>query len=166
MIIFDISENVQDFIEKQAPISEILFKYYLNFIPYFVNLFSPLFTFIAVIFFTSKLAGNTEIIAILSSGISYKRLMVPYIVASIFLAGLSFYLSNFLIPYTNQNMLDFKDTYISKRIRNRDRDLHIKIANDTFVYMESWDNERNIGTNFTYEKCHLMRCRTKLLLKL
>ncbi|MGI6321425.1 MAG: LptF/LptG family permease [Bacteroidales bacterium] len=152
VIIFDISENVQDFIEKQAPISEILFKYYLNFIPYFVNLFSPLFTFIAVIFFTSKLAGNTEIIAILSSGISYKRLMVPYIVASIFLAGLSFYLSNFLIPYTNQNMLDFKDTYISKRIRNRDRDIHIKIANDTFVYMESWDNERNIGTNFTYEK--------------
>lgn len=152
VIIFDISENIQDFIDKKAPVSEILFKYYLNFIPYFVNLFSPLFTFIAVIFFTSKLAGNTEIIAILSSGISYKRLMVPYIVASIFLAALSFYLSNFLIPYTNQNMLDFKDTYISKRIRNRDRDIHIKIANDTFVYMESWDNERNIGTNFTYEK--------------
>lgn len=152
VIIFDVSENIQDFIDKKAPLSAILFEYYLNFIPYFVNLFSPLFTFIAVIFFTSKMAGDSEIIAILGSGISYRRLLYPYIIASIFLASMSFYLSNFLIPYTNQKMLDFKDTYISKRIKSKDRDIHIKIGPDTFVYVEQWDNENQTGYNFTYEK--------------
>lgn len=151
VIIFDISENIQDFIDKKAPVSAILFEYYLNFIPYFVNLFSPLFTFIAVIFFTSKLAGNSEIIAILSSGISYKRLLVPYIVSSIVIALMSFYLTNFLIPHTNQNMQDFKDTYISKRIRNKGRDMHVKIGPNSFVYLEQWDNENRMGYNFTYE---------------
>lgn len=162
VIIFDISENIQDFIDKKSPLSAILFDYYLNFIPYFVNLFSPLFTFIAVLFFTSKMAGNSEIIAILGSGISYRRLLVPYIVASIFLAGMSFYLTNFLIPYTNQNMLDFKDTYISKRIKNKDRDIHIKIGPDTFVYVEQWDNERKTGFNFTYERMNFNELNYKI----
>ena len=151
VIIFDISENIQDFIDKQAPVSAILFDYYLNFIPYFVNLFSPLFTFIAVIFFTSKLAGNTEIIAILGSGVSYRRLLVPYIVSAIVLALMSFYLTNFLIPHTNQNMQDFKDTYISKRVRNKGRDMHVKIGHNSFVYLEQWDNDNRMGFNFTYE---------------
>jgi len=85
VVIFDVSEKIDDFLEKEAPISAIIFEYYLNFIPYFANLFSALFTFISVIFFTSKLAGNSEIIAILSSGVSFRRLMFPYFVASFIL---------------------------------------------------------------------------------
>ncbi len=85
VVIFDISEKIDDFIEKQAPLKEILFSYYLNFIPYFVNLFSYLFTFIAVIFFTSKMASGSEIIAILSSGISYWRMLWPYFLSAVFL---------------------------------------------------------------------------------
>jgi len=93
VIVFDLSEKIQDFIEKKAPIHAIIFDYYLNFIPYFANLFSPLFIFIAVIYFTSKMASNSEIVAILSSGISFKRFLRPYLISAFFLAGLSYYLN-------------------------------------------------------------------------
>ena len=79
VIIFDISEKIDDFVSKQAPLNEIVFSYYVNFIPYFMNMFSPLFVFITVIFFTSRMAANSEIIAILSCGISFHRMMLPYI---------------------------------------------------------------------------------------
>ncbi len=152
VVVFDISENIQDFIDKKAPISAIIFEYYLNFIPFFVNLFSPLFSFIAVIYFTSKLAGFNELSSILGSGISYKRLLVPYISGAIIIASMSFLLSNFVIPYTNRNMLDFKDQYISKRAKNKDGDIHVKIATDTYAYVETWNNTKNTGYNFTLEK--------------
>ena len=99
VIVFDVSENIDEFIEKGAPLNAIIFDYYLNFIPYFVNLFSYLFTFISVIYFTSKMASNTEIIAILSSGISYYRMLRPYFISAIILALLSFYLTNFHIIF-------------------------------------------------------------------
>ena len=112
VIVFDISEKIDDFIEKEAPINRILFDYYLNFIPYFGNLFSPLFTFIAVIFFTSKMANNTEVISILSGGISFNRFLRPFILCAVLLAVLSFTLSNFIIPTANSNRLEFENTYI------------------------------------------------------
>ena len=101
VVIFDVSENIDEFLENDAPVYNIIFDYYLNFIPYFVNLFLYLFTFISVIFFTSKMASNTEIIAILSSGISFRRFLRPYFISAAFLAILSFYLANFLIPQTS-----------------------------------------------------------------
>ena len=110
VVVFDISEKIDDFLEKDAPLKEILFSYYLNFIPYFVNLFSYLFTFIAVIFFTSKMASGSEIIAILSSGVSFWRLLWPYMIAAAFLGLMSFYLANFLIPHTNKKMMVFEKT--------------------------------------------------------
>ncbi|MEI6348646.1 MAG: LptF/LptG family permease [Bacteroidota bacterium] len=152
VVVFDISENIQDFIDHRAPVSAIIFQYYLNFIPYFVNLFSPLFTFISVIYFTSKLAGFNELTSILGSGISYKRLLLPYIIGAFILSIMSFTLSNFLIPYTNQNMLNFKDKYVSKRVKNKDGDMHVKIATDTYVYVETWNNNQKTGYNFTLEK--------------
>jgi len=152
VVVFDISENIQDFIDKKAPVSAIIFQYYFNFIPFFVNLFSPLFSFIAVIYFTSKLAGFNELSSILGSGISYRRILVPYLAGAFIIASMSFMLSNFLIPYTNKNMLDFKDQYISKRVKNKDGDIHVKIATDTYVYVETWNNKKNMGYNFTLEK--------------
>ena len=95
---FDLTEKMDDFFEKQAPINEIVFDYYLNFIPYYMNMFSPLFIFISVIFFTSKIAGNSEIIAILASGVSYHRLMVPYLVSASILFVMSFALTGYVIP--------------------------------------------------------------------
>ena len=93
-IVFDFSENVDEFIEKNAPTEAVIFDYYMNFIPYFANLFSPLFIFISVIFFTSKMASNTEIVAILASGISFKRMLFPYLLCAILLGIISFYLNN------------------------------------------------------------------------
>jgi len=163
VVIFDISENVQEFIDNKASISAILFQYYFNFIPYFVNLFSPLFTFISVIYFTSKLSGNNELIAILGSGITYKRLMAPYLVGALILAIISFALSNFVIPYTNKNMNEFKDKYIIKQVKSKDGDIHIKIATDTYVYVERWDNNQKKGTNFTLEMMNFDGVYYKLL---
>ncbi|MBC8464188.1 MAG: LptF/LptG family permease, partial [Bacteroidetes bacterium] len=123
VVVFDISEKIDDFIEKEAPLEAIIFDYYLNFIPYFGNLFSPLFTFIAVIFFTSKMAGNTEIISILSSGVSFNRMLRPFLISATILGVLSFLLGNFIIPPANQTRLDFENTYIKNPYRFRDKNI-------------------------------------------
>lgn len=101
VIIFDISEKIDDFVSKQAPLNEIVFSYYVNFIPYFMNMFSPLFVFITVIFFTSRMAANSEIIAILSCGISFHRMMLPYIFSATVIALLSLGLNLIVIPRAN-----------------------------------------------------------------
>ncbi|RLD66918.1 MAG: hypothetical protein DRI84_03710 [Bacteroidetes bacterium] len=152
VIIFDVSEKIDDFIKNQAPLKEIVLSYYLTFVPYFTNMFSPLFTFIAVVFFTSKIASNTEIVAILSSGISFHRLLRPYLVAATFLALLSFYLANFLIPQTNKIRYDFEDTYIFSKRHNTGRNIHVQNSPGILLYVESFNNDENKGRNFTMEK--------------
>ncbi len=152
VIIFDISEKIDDFIEKEAPLTDIIFSYYLNFIPYFINLFSYLFTFIAVIFFTSKMAADSEIVAILGSGVSFWRFLRPYLIAATVLGLMSFYLANFLIPRTNKTMMIFEKTYLKNPYRNRDYNMHMQIKPGTFVYLESYNNETNTGFKFSLEK--------------
>jgi lipopolysaccharide export system permease protein len=126
-VIFDFSEHIDEYIDKEAPLRAIVFDYYLNFIPYFANLFSALFTFIAVIFFTSKMAYDTEIIAILSSGISFRRMMFPYFISALIIGVFSFLLSNYIIPPANQKRIDFTMTYIKKQFRNKERNIHRQI---------------------------------------
>jgi len=152
VIIFDVSENLDSFLEKDAPLKAIVFDYYLNFIPYFINLFIYLFTFISVIFFTSKLAGDTEIIAILSSGVSFWRFLYPYMISSVLLAILSFYLGNFLIPKTNEERRIFKNAYMENLIKDKSKNLHIQIAPNTFVFVESYNSKKNVGHKFSLEK--------------
>ncbi|NTV82821.1 MAG: YjgP/YjgQ family permease [Bacteroidales bacterium] len=152
VIIFDLSENIDEFISKQAPLKSIIFDYYLNFIPYFINLFSYLFTFISVIYFTSQMAGKSEIIAILSSGISYNRMLRPYFISAIFLAVLSFYLANFLIPHTNQKRRAFTDLYFQNLSKSKDEHIHIQVNPGTYVYMESYNIKNKTGYRFTLEK--------------
>ncbi|MDD3876778.1 MAG: LptF/LptG family permease [Bacteroidales bacterium] len=151
VIIFDISERIDDFLKYNAPINEIIFDYYLNFIPYFINLFSPLFTFIAVIFFTAKMATHTEIVAILSNGISFKRLLRPYLISALVLSALSFYLSNFLIPPANKKRLDFEYNYFRKKTKYSERNIHIQTNPDTYSYVESYNFDANIGYKFVLE---------------
>lgn len=152
VIIFDISENLDSFIKNEAPLEAIIFDYYMVFIPYFLNLFIYLFTFISVIFFTSKLAGDTEIIAILSSGVSFRRLLLPYLMASLLLAIFSFYLDNFLIPKTNQTRRIFKHLYMEKLTKDNERNLHLQIEPNTYVYVETYSSKLNLGYKFALEK--------------
>jgi lipopolysaccharide export system permease protein len=152
VIIFDISEKIDDFIEKKAPLNEIIFNYYLNFIPYFINLFSPLFTFVAVIFFTSKMASNTEVVAILNSGVSYKRFLYPYIFSAIVISCMTFYLNNFLIPNVNVHRLAFEKKYIKSNNKISKTNFHLQIEKGTYVYLEGFDNFSNNGYRFSIEK--------------
>ncbi|MDY0102156.1 MAG: LptF/LptG family permease [Lentimicrobium sp.] len=152
IIIFDISEKIDDFLEKKPPVSAIIFQYYANFIPYFINLFSALFTFIAVIFFTSKMAANTEIVAILNSGVSFKRMLRPYLLASLFLALISFGLTNFVIPETSKNMQNFQKEYLKSQKSNNETNIHMQISPGVFAYVESFDVKNKKGFRFSLEK--------------
>ncbi len=163
VIIFDVSENIDSFIKNQAPFQAIVIDYYVNFIPYFINLFIYLFTFISVIFFTSKMATDTEIIAILSSGVSFWRFLKPYLLAAAFLAVLSFYLGNFLIPRTNHARRIFKNTYMEKLTKDNDRNLHVQIEPGVFVYVESFDSDKKKGRKFSLEKFDGQRLVYKIM---
>jgi lipopolysaccharide export system permease protein len=150
-IVFDISENIDDFMEKDVPLKAIVFEYYLNFIPYFANLFSGLFTFIAVIYFTSKLAYNTEIIAILCSGVSFNRLMRPYMIGAGVIAIFSYMLGNYVIPPANKKKVEFRNTYIGTRRAGNEMNIHRQIEPGVFVYIESY-TMNDVGYKFTMEK--------------
>lgn len=113
-VVFDINENIDRFINNRAPLKAIIFDYYLNFIPYYTNLFSPLFVFIAVIFFTSKLAENSEIIAMFSTGMSFKRLMYPYMISAACIALVTYVLSTEVIPTGSVTRLRFESIYKKK----------------------------------------------------
>ncbi len=160
-IVFDVSENLDEFLSKELSAKEIIFDYYLNFIPYFANLFSPLFIFIAVIYFTSKMAYNTEIIAILSSGVSYRRLMRPYMVSAFVLATFSYVLGNYVIPPANKTMNEFRQKNIDNVRAVSERDIHQQIEPGVYIYMRSF-NQSNIGNAFTLEKFEDGKLREKL----
>lgn len=151
IVVFDLSEKMRDFIERKAPVQGIIFDYYVNFVPYLVNQFSPLFVFIAVIFFTSKMASNSEIVAILSSGISFKRLLRPYLISAFVLAILSFYLNNFLIPSANKDRLAFEEIYYRNKFRNDANNIHLQIDPNTYIYMTNYNVDLNMGVNFSIE---------------
>lgn len=150
-VVFDISENLDEFISKDIPGNDIIFDYYFSFIPYFANLFSPLFTFIAVIYFTSKMAYNTEIIAILSSGVSFPRLMRPYLASAFILAIFSFALGNYIIPPANKTLNGFRHKYIDNNRVITERNIHRQIQPGVYIYMKSF-NTNNVGYQFTLEK--------------
>lgn len=152
VVVFDLSEKMRDFIERSAPAKAIIFDYYFNFIPYIVNQFSALFVFIAVIYFTSKMASNSEIVAILSGGVSFKRMLRPYILSATVLAILSFYLNNFLIPDANKERLAFEEVYYRNKFRNNSHNIHLQIDSTTFIYMTSYNVDMNLGVNFSIEQ--------------
>lgn len=150
-VVFDLTEKLDDFFESQVPVQEIIFDYYLNFIPYFMNMFSPLFIFISVIFFTSKLAGNSEIIAILASGVSYHRLMIPYIISATILFILSFILTGYIIPPASEKMLNFQDKYIQRFTRENARNIQMEVSPGTILYIETFQKRTNTGYRASLE---------------
>ena len=152
VIIFDISEKIDDFVSKEAPLKAVIFDYYVNFVPYFMNMFSPLFVFITVIFFTSKMAADSEIVAILSCGVSFHRMMVPYIFSATLIAIFSLCLNLFVIPDANKTRLDFETKYIKNRYKSVGRNVHYQLAPGEFVYAESFSKWNNTAYKFTLEK--------------
>ena len=151
-IVFDLVEKMDDFMDSKAPLTAIVLDYYLNFIPYFTNLFTPLFVFIAVIFFTSKMAAQTEIIAILSSGVSFRRMMVPYFEGAAIIAVLSFVLGGYVIPPANRTRIEFENQYVKTRKEVGLSDMHMQISPGVFVYMGRYYSFRESGDRFNIEQ--------------
>lgn len=151
-VVFDINEKIDKFMTNNASLHDIIFDYYLNFIPYYTNLFSPLFVFLAVIFFTSKMANNSEIIAILSNSISFKRMMKPYMVAALVIAVFTFIFGSYLIPPANATRIEFENTYVDPRKKKvGDRDIQFKVGPGTIVYFGNFDMNSNTGYNFSVD---------------
>lgn len=151
VIIFDISEKIDDFVSNHAPLKAIILDYYVNFVPYFINMFSPLFVFITVIFFTSRMAANSEFIAMLSGGISYRRILVPYVLSSVFIAMISLGLNLYVIPGANAKRSVFEEKYINRKDKTRLKDVHYQIAPGEFVYVESFSKWNNTAYKFSLE---------------
>ena len=149
-VVFDINEKLDSFLN--APLKAIVVDYYLNFIPYFANLFSPLFTFIAVIFFTSKLADNSEIIAMLSSGISFRRLMIPYMISAAIIAGVTFYLNSYVIPPANVTRIEFQNKYVKNKKVDYASNIQLQVEPGVIAYMSRYDNNTKTGYRFSLEK--------------
>jgi lipopolysaccharide export system permease protein len=152
VIVFDISEKIEDFLRHEVTLREIVFDYYLNFLPFFMNLFSPQFTLISVVYFTSRMAARTEIVAMLSAGVSFYRIVRTYMIGAAIIAILSLLLNTMVIPSLNKTRLAFESKYIGGHFIFDQRDVHRQIAPGVFVYMQHYDNEDNIGTMFTLEK--------------
>lgn len=151
-IVFDFNENLSKFTQYHAPWRAIVFDYYANFIPYYSNLFSPLFVFIAVIFFTSKLAGNSEIIAMLAAGMSIRRLMRPYMISCVLIAGLTFYLNSFVIPHGTVIRQNFESLYRNSKKNTSAENVQLYVAKNTTAYIQHYDNQYKRGYGFSLVK--------------
>ncbi len=151
-IVFDVNENLAKFTQYHAPLKAIVFDYYMNFVPYFANLFSPLFVFIAVIFFTSKLAGNSEIIAMLAAGISFKRLMRPYMISCVLISALSFYLSAYVIPHGTVIRQNFETMYKNKKRVTAADNVMLQVGKGVIAYIQHYDNSMKKGYGFSLDR--------------
>ena len=151
-MVFDFSEKLEDFIEKEAPFDKILIDYYLNFVFYYSNLFSSLLIFLSVLFFTSKMAQRSEIIAILSSGVSFKRLLYPYFIAATVLVVISLYFTHIQLPKANQTRLQFEERYVRNHFNLDEKNIHREIEPGTLIYFENFGFANMSGSNFSMEK--------------
>ncbi|MBQ6201125.1 MAG: LptF/LptG family permease [Prevotella sp.] len=151
-IVFDINENLSKFTTLGAPLKAIVFDYYANFVPYFSNLFSPLFVFIAVIFFTSKLAGNSEIIAMLAAGVSFKRLMRPYLLSAALIALVNYYLGSYVIPHGTIVRQDFEAKYKNNKKITSASNVQLMVGPGVIAYIQQYDNNTKSGYGFSLDK--------------
>ncbi len=151
-IVFDVNENLSKFSTYGAPLKAIVFDYYANFVPYFANLFSPLFVFIAVIFFTSKLAGNSEIIAMLAAGVSFKRLMRPYLLSAALIALVNYYLGAYIIPHGNIVRQDFEAKYKNNDKITSASNVQLMVGPGIIAYIQQYDDNTKTGYGFSLDK--------------
>jgi lipopolysaccharide export system permease protein len=161
-VVFDVSEHLDNFLTKHATLGDIVFKYYAGFIPFYMDTLSPLINFLAVIYFTAKMANQTEIVPILSGKVSFNRFLRPYFVAASIIFAVSFFSKVYLIPYTNALMLDFenKNGFFGDASKN---DIHLQLDSNTYVYVQSWDSFSHTAYQFTMEKVSGDKLKEKLV---
>ncbi len=152
IIVFDLSENIDSFLKHGAPWQRVAVDHYLTSIPYYTNQFIHLFVFISVIFFTSKMATHSEVVAVLSSGISFWRFLYPYVIGALMLMVMSLYFGNFLIPRMNEIRRSFKDEYIEHLVNGSGGNVHIQTDKDEYVYVSMYDLNRDQGYRFSIER--------------
>ena len=151
-IIFDYNEKIDKFTQSHVSASRIIFDYYLNFIPYFSNLFSPLFVFVSVILFTTKLAGNSEIIAMKAAGLSFRRLLRPYMISAAIIAFVSFLLGAYIIPQGNVQRVNFENAYIKKKSLTTAEGIQMQVDTGVVAYITHFDNVTKSGYGFSLDK--------------
>jgi len=153
VVVFDVNEKIDKFIVPEITLKEIVFDYYLNFIPYFLSGFSALFTFVAVIFFTSNLAAKSEIIAMLSTGMSFDRLMVPYGISASIIAISMFTLSAYIIPQANEKRINFEYKYLKKNKKvEYGNNILLEVEPGIFAYFDRYFDYQRQGNNFSLDR--------------
>jgi lipopolysaccharide export system permease protein len=162
-VVFDVSEHLDNFLKNHSTLEEIAFKYYAGFIPFYLNLLSPLINFLAVIFFTAKMANQTEIVPILSGKVSFNRFLRPYFVCATLIFIVSFFANIYLIPFTNKLKITFENSHQFNGDDPTKSEVHIQLDKHTFVYVQSFDNTIHTGYNFIMEKFDGDKLREKLL---
>lgn len=154
-IVIDLAEKIDDFIQNNASTKQLIFDYYIYFIPWFYSLFNNLFVFISVIFFTSRLAQNSEIVAILAGGVSFRRLLRPYLIAASILAVLSFFMNTWVIPYCNNKKVAFENQYINGRKNEEghlEMNVHRQLQPGVYMFIDKFGKSDSVGYKFTLEK--------------
>jgi lipopolysaccharide export system permease protein len=162
IIVFDLSEKIDEFMENSAPFDEVIFNYYVNWVPFLLNLFSPVFVFISVIFFTSKMAQKGEIIAMLAGGVSYDRLLRPYIITSVFLALVSFSMFAWIIPKADKTRVVFENQYIRDRTHYSASQIKTQISPGVIMSMGNFNFSDSAGFKVSLEHIVDGSLRSKL----
>ena len=163
MVIFDISEHLDNFLKYHSSLHDIVFKYYAGFIPFFLNLLSPLINFLAVIYFTAKMANQTEIVPILSAKVSFNRFLRPYFMCALLIFVISLFANIYLLPYTNKLKISFENSHSFNGDDPTKSEVHIQLDKHTFVYVQSYDNSIHMGYQFVMEKFDGDQLREKLV---
>jgi len=164
IVVIDFTDKNEKYIKNDVPINEI-FRYYMAFIPWVASLITPITVFITTVLVTANLAVKSEIVAILSAGISFRRMMVPYFIGAFIITGISFYLNGWLIPDSNKFRIGFEVEYLKKPFNFKEKDIHIKVGEDTYLYIQRYANHKNIGFKVTLEKMEGTKLKEKLTAK-
>ena len=145
IVVFDYNEKIDKFVNSNATTSEIIFDYYVNLAPYYANTFSALFVFISVIYFTSKLAENSEVIAMLAAGVSFRRLVRPYMISAGIIAIMTYMLSAYIIPNGNSTRLEFEQKHNNAKKVESGSNVQLKIDDNTIVFIERYERRIERG---------------------
>lgn len=151
IVVIDVTEKIGDFTKPEVPLGRI-FRYYADFIPWIANLISPITVFIATVFVTANMAAHTEIISILASGVSFKRMLVPYFGSALIIAIVSFYFNGWVIPDANKSRRSFEIEFIEGKYYFSQTNFHVQVSPTVYLYLERFDNNRNLGHKFTMER--------------
>lgn len=149
--VIDLTEKMDKFAKAGLTAPQII-SYYLNFIPWIGSLLAPITIFIATVYVCSRMAGHTEIIAMLSSGMSFRRMLVPYAIGAILVGIINFVLNGWVIPNSNKSRLEFEMEHLKSKYYFDQRNVHIQVAPDVYLYMQSYNNSNKTGYHFTIEK--------------